>query len=282
MRRIGLINIEPKFYNTALMQIAAFHKNAGDAVRWVDPALPLEYELCDELYCSSLFTFTDKSQIPKRAKRGGTGFNLVDDLPFDCDYSIYPAMDHSIVWFSRGCVRRCKFCVVWRKEGEIRSVEPKPLNPAGKYVVAQDNNFFANPEWSAAVRQLMDWGQPVALQGVDVRTLDADKIAALKGLRHKSQIKIAWDNPTEDIGKRIAELVKHIKAWRFRCYVLIGFNSTREEDLARVQTLRGLGVDPFVMKFKIDDPYQKAFARWVNCPEVFNTTSWQDYKYNRQ
>lgn len=281
MARIGLIDIEPKIYNTALMQISAFHKAAGDCVMWIDPALPLEYELCDELYCSSLFTYTDKSQLPKRTRCGGTGFDLTTTLAFDCeyDYSIYPAMDYSIVWFSRGCERRCKFCVVWEKEGSIRSVIPKPLNPKGKCIVVQDNNFFANPKWQWAIDQLHEYRQPVVMQGVDVRDLDSDKIAALKGLRYGGQIKIAWDNPKEDIGSKIAELVKSIKAWRLMCYVLIGFNSTHAEDMMRVKFLRGLGVSPFVMKYDKDEPYQRAFARWVNLPEVFNSVSWKDYKY---
>lgn len=63
--------------------------------------------------------------------------------------------------------------------------------------------------------------------------------------------------------------------------VMGGFakNSTRAEDMRRVVTIRDLGVSPFVMKYNKDEPYQRAFAGWVNKAQIFNTVSWKDYKY---
>jgi hypothetical protein len=62
------------------------------------------------------------------------------------------------------------------------------------------------------------------------------------------------------------------------CYVLIGFDSTPEEDLYRVETLRGLGIDPFVMPFNKKDKYQRDFARWVNHKAIFKSVPWKEYK----
>ena len=62
------------------------------------------------------------------------------------------------------------------------------------------------------------------------------------------------------------------------CYVLIGYWSTPEEDLYRVEELRKLGVNPFVMPFNKKDRYQKDFARWCNRKEIFKTCKWEDYK----
>ncbi len=83
--KIGLIDIEPKIFNTAYMQIAYHHRQQSDIVEW---AAPLEYGKYDKLYCSSLFTFTDKSQVPGEAICGGTGFDLTTELPFDCQLDI--------------------------------------------------------------------------------------------------------------------------------------------------------------------------------------------------
>ena len=58
--------------------------------------------------------------------------------------------------------------------------------------------------------------------------------------------------------------------------MLIGFDSTPEEDLYRVEKLREEKVDPFVMPYK-RGPYERAFARWVNHKAIWKTVKWQEY-----
>lgn len=282
--KIGIINIEPKIVNTAYMQIAAAHRAAGDTVEW---ALPLEYPQFDRLYCSSLFTFTDTRQIHRNTTCGGTGFNLKKRLPdwierAGYDYSIYPECDYSIVRFSRGCVRRCGFCVVPEKEGMIKAVAVKNLNPSGKYIVVQDNNFFASPGWDYAIDILNLWAQPVDFAGVDIRLMTTEKFEALATVKRAASqsIKIAWDDPKEDILPKLTEMLKYIPAGKIECYVLIGYQSTPAEDLHRVRTLWDkFGVRPFVMPFDKKDRYQKAFANWVN-RHYYKIVAWKDFKYN--
>ena len=62
------------------------------------------------------------------------------------------------------------------------------------------------------------------------------------------------------------------------CYVLIGFDSTPEQDLHRVETLRELKIDPFVMPYDRGSLYQRAFARWVNHKAIFKSVPWPDYQ----
>lgn len=282
--RIGLINIEPKIVNTALMQISTAEKIAGNTVEW---AIPLEYDKYDRLYCSSLFSFTPKNTIPDRAICGGTGFDLKTELPLDyerCqyDYSIYPDCDYSIVWTSRGCVRKCPFCVVPEKEGKIRPVEPLELNPNGKRVVVQDNNFFASRGWQGAILWLKSKRQPIEFQGVDIRSMSIKKIKALSKVRlDKNQaINIAWDDPRDDIATQLSAMLEYIKASKIVCYVLIGYWSTPEDDLHRVKTLWDkYGVRPFVMPYNKKDVYQKAFSNWVN-RHYYKIVPWEEFRYN--
>lgn len=279
---IGLINIEPKIYNTALMQIASYHKRRGDIVEWWTPLTDRQF---DHVYCSSLFDYTDKSEVPKRAIRGGTGFDITSMLSVDIeqcelDYSIYPKCKTSFVWFSRGCNRNCPWCVVPQKEGKFHLVKRKRLNPRGRYLTIMDNDFFANPNWKNAISWLGD--MPVDIQNIDVRLLTEEKCRALNGLRRweKKQFKIAWDNPKEDLEPKLREVIKWIKPYKLMCYVLIGYwADTEEGDLYRVEKLRELGIDPFVMPFDKKDLYQKSFARWVNHKAIFKKVKWQDYKY---
>ncbi|MHC4622182.1 MAG: hypothetical protein ACYTEQ_30975 [Planctomycetota bacterium] len=280
---VGLIDIEPKIFNTAYMQIAQYHKEQGDTVQWWSPKTDAQFDM---VYCSSIFDFTDKSAVPKRAICGGTGFDVSSRLSIrieacEFDYSLYPACRTSFVWFSKGCNRKCPWCVVPRKEGEYHAVKRKLLNPRGRYITVMDNDFFANPNW----RDVIAWLglMPVDIQGVDVRGLDAEKCKALDGLRRwkKKQFKIAWDNPKENLEPKLKQVTGWIKPYKLMCYVLIGYWDGPGEDLRRVETLRRLGIDPFVMPYNKKDPYQKAFARWVNHKAVWNTVTWKDYSRER-
>lgn len=70
-----------------------------------------------------------------------------------------------------------------------------------------------------------------------------------------------------------------IPASKMQFFILIGFETTPDEDMERVIRLRDAGCMPYVMPFDKDDPYQKAFTRWVNHRATFKTVPWSDYKY---
>ena len=244
---------------------------------------PLFHYDYDKVYAFSLFDFTPKHYVRDDMVVGGTGFDLNSRLPKEienCDYdwSLYPDCDYSILWFSRGCVRNCPFCVVRQKEGYIKSVEPKNLNPNGKWIQVQDNNFFANPNWRSAVDYLLDTGQKVDLQGIDVRLFDDDQGDALQELKHRKSIKIAWDNPRENIDEYIEHLLDYIKPYKLMCYVLVGYWSSVEEDLYRIQHLwEDYKIHPFIMPYNKFDRYQKDIARWCNNKFIFKKTSFEEY-----
>lgn len=64
--------------------------------------------------------------------------------------------------------------------------------------------------------------------------------------------------------------------------MLTNFNTTIEQDLERIYTLRDLDYDPYVMiydkeKTKRDDPVRK-LQRWVNNRKIFKTIpKFEDY-----
>ena len=279
--KIGLYNLEPKVENTAMMQVSQYYKQKGYKVEQYSPIFPEMYE---KTFAFSIFNFSDKGMVREEMVKGGTGFDPASKLPeeiqeCDLDYSVFPDCKTSYIWFSRGCIRKCPFCVVPVKEGDIRPVKPKNLNPKGKYISVMDNNFFANPEWREAMKQLYDWNQPVDFQsGIDVRLCTEEQGECLRKLKLHKQLHIAWDNPNDDLTDNIKLLTKYIKPYRIMCYVLIGYWSTPEEDLMRVEKLRELKVDPFVMPFNKHDDYQRRFARWCNHKAIFKSVKWEDYK----
>ena len=276
---IGLMNLEPTIVNSAMMQVSQYWKNQGANVWEYNPLF--DY---DKVYAFSLFDFTDKSLVTPNMITGGTGFDIKKRLPKeieDCDYdwSIYPDCDFSMVWFSRGCFRNCPFCIVNEKEGNIHPVEPKNLNPNGKYIKVMDNNFFANPNWGGAVRKLLKWGQPVDIQGFDIRILDELQCDALTRLKHYQAVKFAWDNPRDNLDDKIELLLDYIKPRYLMCYVLTNYWSTFEEDYQRVMHLWDeYKIHSFVMQYKKGkDDIHSHFARWVNNKRMFKTRSWEEY-----
>ena len=200
------------------------------------------------------------------------------------DYSLYPQHPFSIQFYSRGCIRHCPFCLVYDKEGKIYPVEPMELNPNGQWIEVLDNNFFANPEWREAVDHLRKCNQPVKFHGVDVRIMDEEQAYALNSLRLKNGVHIAWDLPQLDLTERLQAMTKYIKPYKIVCYVLIGFNSTREQDLFRLRTLKRLGIYPFVQAYRDYEnkrkpsQYERDLARWANRAWLFKAMDFLDFE----
>lgn len=271
------------------MKISAYHKAKGDSVEW---AMPLMAESYDLIYKSKIFTFTpdpDATAWPCDVIRGGTGYDIASRLPDEIeasrlmDYDIYPNYDFSIQFLSRGCIRNCPFCLVQQKEGFIKPVDPVDLNPRGHHIEVLDNNFFANPEWKEAIKYLMESGQKVNLHGVDVRIMNEEQAFYLNRLRILKNIHIAWDLPSLDLTDKLKEVIKYLKAWKLTCYVLVGYNSTVEQDLYRLERLRELRIRPFVMPYRDYEgrqkptQYAKDLAHWANRPELFNTCTFAEF-----
>ena len=289
--RIGLIDVDGhNFPNVALMKIASWHRKNGDNVEW---ALPMFGEY-DRIYASKVFTFTpDYNPIEYNAKEfigGGTGYDIKSRLPEEIDkhtglaYDLYPQYKFSVQFYSRGCIRHCPFCLVREKEGMIHSVEPMQWNPKAEWIEVLDNNFFASPDWRDAIKDIRKQNLPVKFHGVDVRIMDEEQAEALNSVRMKGYIHIAWDLPKLDLTPQLEAMVKYIKPYKIACYVLVGFNSTKEQDLHRLNVLKRLGILPFVQPFKDYTnqrkvtQYEKDLSRWANRAWLFKSMEFEDYE----
>lgn len=87
----------------------------------------------------------------------------------------------------------------------------------------------------------------------------------------------------------VEKLKEYRAAWKgsrrnLSVYVLTNFNSTHEEDLYRVYTLRDIGYDPYIMIFdKLNAPEKtKYLQRWVNNKQIFRTIKmFEEYDHRR-
>jgi hypothetical protein len=286
--KIGLVNVDSKIPNLALMKISAYHKKLGDKVEIYDPL----FSKVDRIYASKVFNFSnDYPYFPQDGTeiiKGGSGYDLKNKLPneiesIEPDYDIY-SCNYAVGFTTRGCIRNCKFCVVPEKEGKTREVgDIYDFWRGQEHLMLFDNNLTSLPDkFEITCKQLIKEKVKVDFsQGLDIRLVNADMANLLSKVRLWKQIHFAFDHiKLESQVRRGIEVLNQngVKSHKLMFYVLIGFDSTPEEDLYRVELLKNLKVDPFVMKFNKNDEYQKNFARWVNHKAIFKTVAWKDYK----
>jgi len=282
--KVGLLDIDGKIPNFALMKISSYHKSKGDEVELCGPLFADGY---DKIYASKIFTFSELPTLPDGTTIGGSGHNLLSRLPGEIenefpDYSLYNC-DYAIGFTSRGCNRRCPFCIVPEKEGRFNVVGDIYNFWEGQdKLMLLDNSLNTDEDhFSKIIKQLVDNGIHVDFnQGLDIRHLTERQAHLLSFVKLWKQIHFAWDfiKTESSVIDGIKLLGKYNLKNRVMFYVLIGFNSTREEDYYRITKLREWGVDSFVMPYDKNNTYQKRFARWVNHKAIFKTVDWKDYK----
>ena len=156
-----------------------------------------------------------------------------------------------------------------------------------KNIVILDPNSIACKEWKDILQQLIDSGAWVDFsQGVDIRMMTEEKAEMIKQIKTKN-IHFAWDRYEDrDIVIPRFERFKAITDWdkrKLTVYVLINFDTTIEQDLERIYTLRNLGYWPYVMVYdkahtKPTDTVRR-IQRWVNMRAIFEKVKrFEDYK----
>ena len=267
--------MEPKYKNLALEKIRIYHQAKGNCV---EDYFGLNHY--DEVYCSSIFTFTKKYIIPERAICGGSGFDLITNLPPEIE-EIKPHLNFGFT--TRGCIRHCPFCIVPEKEGKVRVVGDllDLWDGKSKDVVIMDNNILAIPEQFYKVcQQAID--NKIRLdfnQGLDHRLLTKDISKLLSKVSHK-EYHFAFDHPSyRPSVKKAIRLLYDVGIKRSTWYVLVGYNTTPMEDLGRLDYLKRENQNAFVQRY--GDCYHKPFyielARWANQHHIFHTSTFEEF-----
>lgn len=254
-------------------------------------------------YCISL---VDGKEVYDKSKDINLPYEVEHIYP---DYSIYQrdefeydeetgekitrivgaTVDTAYGFLTRGCPRGCDFCHVEAKEGR-RSIKVADLSEfwrGQKNIVLCDPNILACKQWKDLLQQLIDSDAWVDInQGLDIRLMTEEKAEMLKRIKLKN-IHFAWDRyqDKETILPKF-KMFKEITQIDYRklgVFVLCGFDTTIEQDLDRIYTLRDLGFNPYVMIYNKDNLPKghelRQLQRWVNNRFVFQSCkTFDEYK----
>jgi len=213
-----------------LLKIAAYYRKKGDEVRLVVGRKNLNFEPA-KIIITSLFTYWSRyvwdcvkyyKQIYPHAKVevGGIYASLMPEhcKQSGCDHvhvgvhkgaeKCEPAydlvkVDYQIIHTSRGCVRRCKFCGVWKIEPKFEYKKSIKNEIQSNHLVFYDNNLLANPYSENILDEISQTkynGRVIFCEsqcGFDGRLLTPRFASLIKKARFRCP-KIAWDGPYEE------------------------------------------------------------------------------------
>lgn len=316
---MDILLVEPEYYTKfpplGLMKLASYHKSRGDDVEYVRGIDNNLNFYPDKIEITSLFTYAwqpvhkaiefYKNKFPDaNMALGGIYASLMPGriktiYPFLdihvglCekaehympDYDIlngtkkWNDWDGSMIFSSRGCVRRCPFCVVPRIEGHISPALSDIQNyvyPGHKRIILLDNNLLASPNWRQVLKELKDIGLPTDFnQGLDARLVDEEKAGMLADLK-SATYRFAYDYLGE--GESVFAAVdmlsdQGIKIRRILIYSLYNFydeskaiEDTPETLLKRIRDVLEMGCASYPMRFEPLDSLKKnqyVSPRWT-------------------
>ncbi len=253
--KVLLIDADSVIPNIPLMKISKWHKEKGDYVSLQKCNLPyypnrkkvLHYALLDfeKTYCSVVFEGNKEFIIGENIIFGGTGVDLVTTLPpeiesCDLDYSLYPGTDTSYGFITRGCIRKCLFCIVPLKEGYIHKVSEIDRIVKHKKVKFLDNNILAYPDHKSVLRELVDKKIKCQFnQGLDVRLIDGENSKLLSELNYLHEYIFAFDSWSH---RKVIEnkllLLNWAKTWSLKFFVYIHPDMPLTETMRRIVFLK--------------------------------------------
>lgn len=289
--KVLLINVDSKMPNLALMKISSWHKARGDEVGF-------EVSDPDFVYASVIFKKNAwkanglKFYYPSASIIcGGVGYDPTRKLlpeieTMQPDYSLYPEMDYSFGYVTRGCDRDCYFCVVPFAEGGFRFNQwPWEFyNDGFKKIYLLDNNILI--DWEV-FRRVLTWCRGLGLgirfvQGLDIRLMREEEMELFSEAKRIGVADFAWDFVRQE--KVIAHKIKMLENYfdlrhDIQFFVYVDSDKDFESGLYRCNKLKELGTNPFLM-YNMDVKKTERIRKlihWANRKHLFWSCSFEEY-----
>lgn len=255
------------------------------------PNLPseIEHHMPDyRLYDNWLQSQIDKARA--ECEQLGKPFN---EKSYKTQFKEYT--DYCIGFITRGCFRKCKFCVNQRFDHVF---EHSPLREFYyedcKRICLLDDNFLGCPNWKELLQQVIATGKPFKFkQGLDERLLTEEKCEILFNAKYDGDYTFAFDSIADyDLIHKKLEMIRQFTSSKnIKFYLLVGFEGTGAEDIEntfkRLELLMRYQCLPYIMRFqnKNSKPWQEskyrgmyvALARWANQPSIYKKKSFRDF-----
>jgi hypothetical protein len=293
-----ILLVEPAYYSQypplGLLKLSTLYKAQGHEVRFVKGLELVTRFVPDEIKVTSLFTWAwrpvweavgfYRALFPKaKISLGGIYATLMPDHARQCgvdeiftgidgaaedlmpDYELVPEWHRgraaSIVFATRGCIRKCDFCAVPKLEGKPFQMRDTTrithlVHPDHKRIIFWDNNILGESHWPDVFEELHELGLEADFnQGLDARLVSEHVAHELKKLRLPT-IRMAYDftgmrNSMRKaiINLRAAGVTNHRMA-HVNCYVLYNHRDTPEDLFERVRDLLAWGVAAYPMRYQ--------------------------------
>lgn len=260
--KVGLIDVDGKgFPNLALMKISAYHKLQNDLVEWYDP-----FNKYDLVYKSKVFTFTPDYLYPINAQtviKGGTGYDPINSLPNEMiqpDYSIYGITDTAYGFTTRGCIRKCNWCLVPKIEGWIKPyMDIEEIAQDRKKLVLMDNNVLASDfglmqiEKAVKLKLKIDFNQ-----GLDARLImnDIEIVKLLAKVKWLKPLRMACDSSQmKEPIQKATELLRANKCTP-KAYSIYTLLTGLQDSYERINFCKQLKLDAFAQPYRDFTPNQ--------------------------
>lgn len=203
--------------------------------------------------------------------------------------------DYSIGFVTRGCFRKCPFCVNQKYDRVfLHSPIEEFYDESRKKICLLDDNVLGCPNWKDILKELISLKKPFKFkQGLDERILTEEKCELLFSASYDGDYTFAFDNISDYdlIHKKLKLIRKYSKATNIKFYVLVGFESTDAQDIEnmwkRVALLMKYQCLPYIMRYrnKNETPWKVSeyrgmyitMARWCNQPSFFKKKSFRQY-----
>ena len=168
---------------------------------------------------------------------------------------------------SRGCPKRCGWCVVPRREGQIRELEIKPG------WIVQDNNLLAcsEPHIRAVFDMLRDQNRAIFFNGGLDKHYLKDWHRDLFDSIKVGELWFACDT-SNDVPhlERASKILAGISIEKLRCYTMIGYEGEAiAEAESRLERVYKLGFLPFCQLYQPDatkvysEDWRKLSRKWA-------------------
>ena len=310
------------------MKISGYMKSQKYDVKLITDYEEIKNNNFDKIYISKVFTDTN---VPEwvlqldNVEYGGTGFfyDKADPLPdyiehhmpdyhlYDewvknqlksgrgkpLDYKYYT--DYSIGFTTRGCFRKCEFCVNKNyNKVELHSPVEEFLDKNRKYICLLDDNILGFSNWKEVLESLQKTGKRFEFkQGMDIRLMTDEKARMLVESKYIGDYIFAFDDISDkDLIERKLQLWRKYditKGQNTKLYVLCAFDRNNKYDynfwakdirdtFERIKILMKYNCLSYIMRFEKykDSPYYGVYvniASWANQPHLFKKMSFREW-----